>query len=423
MSTKIAVICSADFFQSIQSVEPYVANIELIPYIYQEPQGAANLVKNIKPCDAVFFSGALPYYFSKKHRETLPIPTLYLVQDEMTITTSLLSIFYHKKVPLERISIDLIDSSFLTNVLESIDINVQRFHVMDYHQMLEKEEFDLKRITSYHYSLWKQGSVDLALTSIHAVFDQLQLLGVPALRMTDPISVLIRGLQDAKDQAELVKSQSAQVAVAYVSLNNWDNQQREIVDSFAHNINASVQQVDDALFVLYSTRGDIETLMKRDMLQHFLNKWEETITIGFGYGTTIMEADQNATDALRFAEKNAVEKCGYILTEKKELLGPFPQESKQLRLKNDHPEFLQIAKRTKLSPANLSKIMQFSKFRPSLQFTSKELAEYLQVTRRSTERIIKKLVDHGYARVVGEEMTYQQGRPRAIYELDLPTYF
>ncbi|MDD1368253.1 hypothetical protein PTB13_09285, partial [Bacillus sp. MHSD17] len=49
-----------------------------------------------------------------------------------------------------------------------------------------------------------------------------------------------------------------------------------------------------------------------------------------------------------------------------------------------------------------------------------DLSEYLQVTRRSTERLLKKLVDYGYAHICGEEMPYQQGRPRAIYELNLP---
>ncbi|UZM99851.1 hypothetical protein OL548_07555 [Lysinibacillus sp. MHQ-1] len=36
--------------------------------------------------------------------------------------------------------------------------------------------------------------------------------------------------------------------------------------------------------------------------------------------------------------------------------------------------------------------------------------------------LLKKLVDQGYAKVVGEEMTHQQGRPRTIYELNFATY-
>ena len=81
-----------------------------------------------------------------------------------------------------------------------------------------------------------------------------------------------------------------------------------------------------------------------------------------------------------------------------------------------------MAKLTSLSPLNISKIINFSNERQSAQFTSQNLSEYLQVTRRTTERIIKKLVDNGYVKIVGEEMTHQQGRPRKIYQLNFATY-
>lgn len=142
--------------------------------------------------------------------------------------------------------------------------------------------------------------------------------------------------------------------------------------------------------------------------------------IGFGYGTTVIEAEQNAGIALRFAQNDPFDKCGYILTDDKNLLGPYPKETKLQRLKNDDPKLFDIAKEIKISPGNLSKLIEFSRKRSSSQFTAAELTDYLQITRRSTERIIKKLVDHGSIRVVGEEMTYQQGRPRSIYELHLP---
>lgn len=149
---------------------------------------------------------------------------------------------------------------------------------------------------------------------------------------------------------------------------------------------------------------------------------EGAVSIGFGYGKTVNEAEQNAKIARGFAKNNPIESCFYILTSDKELFGPFPKEQRVQSLKNDNPELMKIAKETKLSPANLSKIIQFSQSHPSLKFTAADLSEYLQVTRRSTERLLKKLVDYRYANICGEEMPYQQGRPRAIYELNLPLY-
>ncbi|HEY9577558.1 MAG TPA: transcriptional regulator, partial [Pseudobacillus sp.] len=406
---------------TLLSVAPQVGEIEIEPYVYNQPEEATELVKHLKPCDALFFSGALPYYFSKEVHESIPIPSLYLEQDETAIAISLLSLISSKNIPMERISIDLTESSFFKNILTDIGIHRAPLHVIDYADKLPNK-FDINDIVHFHYSRFQLGKVDLALTSIHAVYDRLIQLGVPAQRMIDPIKSLIHGLQDAKAQAELSKSHSATIAAGYISLKQSEKSQKRHLEAFAHKMNATIQQSAEANFLLYSTRGDIEIVMNSDAFREFLVKWQEPVSVGFGYGFTAAEANQNAKIARSFAFHHEHESCGYILTEDKKLLGPFPRENKTQRLKNDHPELLQIAKETKLSPANLSKIIEFSKFRQSIQFTAADLSDYLQVTRRSTERILKKLVDHGFVKIVGEEMTYQQGRPRSIYELNMPIY-
>ncbi|WP_148356881.1 transcriptional regulator [Peribacillus simplex] len=419
MNTRIAVIGSAEFIERIESITSEIAEIDFDAYVYEKPTEAGMLVKTLKPCDAVLFSGALPYYFSKKYHEHLPIPAFYLAQDEMSVASSLLSVLYHKKISPHRISVDVSNASIVTNVLTDLEIEMDPSYIMDYQEMLD-DSFDISLITTYHHELWKDGFIDLALTSIHSVFDQLQLIGVPAIRMVDPRSSIFKALQDIKAHTELIKSRSSQIAVCYVI--SEESNAHELVDGFAHEIQASVQHLEDCHFILYSTRGDIESLIKKHGLNHFFAKFKKKSKIGFGYGSTIMDADRHAKIALGFAEKHSECKCGYILTEDKDLLGPFPQQTKQQRLKNDHPELLHVAKQTKLSPANISKIIQFSHSRQSVQFTAAELEDYLQVTRRTTERILKKLSDHGHVTIVGEEMTYSKGRPRAVYELNLPVY-
>ncbi|MFF2455216.1 transcriptional regulator [Peribacillus simplex] len=420
MNTRIAVIGSTEFIERIESITSEIAGIDFDAYVYEKPTEAGMLVKKLKPCDALLFSGALPYYFSKKYHEHLPIPSFYLAQDEMSVASSLLSVLYHKRISPHRISVDVSNALIVKNVLTDLEIEMDPSYIMDYQEMLN-DSFDISLITSYHHELWKEGFIDLALTSIHSVFDQLQLIGVPAMRMVDPRSSIFKALQDIRANTELIKSKSSQIAVCYVISDEANA--HELVDGIAHEIQASVQLLEDFHFILYSTRGEIESLIKKNGLNYFFDKFKKNCKVGFGYGSTIMDADRHAKIALGFAEKYNEYKCGYILTEDKDLLGPFPQQTKQQRLKNDHPELLQVAKQTKLSPANISKIIQFSHSRQSVQFTAAELEDYLQVTRRTTERILKKLSDHGHVTIVGEEMTYSKGRPRAVYELNLPVYW
>ncbi|QED46822.1 helix-turn-helix domain-containing protein [Cytobacillus dafuensis] len=419
MNTKIAVIGSAEFIDSTKSVADQVADIELDFYMYQQPQEALKLLKQLMPCDAVFLSGALPYYFSKDYHEQLRIPVFYLVQDEMTIASSLLAALYHKKILLERISIDLFDAAIVSNVLTAVDIEATPMHVMDYEHFLRKDLYDFNQLVSFHQSLWEKGEIDLAITSVHAVYNQLHHLGIPVMRMADPKTALIRGLENAKEKAEYKKSKASQAAVGYISIHSVH--QRKKLESFAHAIHATVQEINDSLFALYCTRGDIEAL-NSDVLQQLFTETEET-AVGFGYGVSIKDANKNAMIALSFAEKDQEKDCCYILTESKELLGPFPHKKMQQKLVNTHPDLYLIAQKAKLSPANLSKMIEFAKNEQMHHFTSADLADYLQVTRRSAERMIKKLSDHGYIQIIGEEMTYQQGRPRALYKLNIPIYF
>ncbi|MFO1443317.1 transcriptional regulator [Bacillus sp. Bva_UNVM-123] len=423
MITKIAVLGSAEFITKIKTVAPKVTNIELNMYPYNSPQEAAKLLTQLKPCDVVFFSGALPYYFSKKERESLPIPSVFLAQDDYTVSSSFLTILHHKQISLQRLSIDLMDAAIVKNVLEAANISPLPANVIDYKSMLNKNQFDMAKLVSFHRFLWENGAIDLALTSVHAVYDQLVSLGIPAMRMTDPPNSLIRGLEAAKAEAQFVKGQLSQVAVTYLSLKESSREIIDYLNELARHQQITIQQLENGLNAIFSTRGDVEALIKEGLLHNIFTKWPNEITIGFGYGKTLKEAMENAKIALKFAEKDTNHSSAFILDDKKELHGPLPKKHHQQRLTNNHPELFKIAQKAKLSPANLSKIIQFIKSRQSNEFTSADLADYLLITRRSSERMIKKLVDHKYAFIVGEEMTYQQGRPRALYALNIPIYY
>ncbi|HDR3888085.1 TPA: transcriptional regulator [Bacillus cereus] len=420
MMIKIAVVGSKEFMENLLPIAHKLEEIEIDPYIYLHPAESSEILKRLKPCDVIFFSGALPYYMAKEIREQLRIPSTYLQQDETTVASSLLSIIYHQSIQPHKISIDLVDCSFITNVFHDIGLK-ETPQVMDYENMLWSND-EIKSIIDFHLAKYQSGEVDLALTSIHAVYDELQKIGIPSERMIDPTQSIIHGLKDAKIKAELAKSHSATVGACIISFIELQESSLEKLNVISKELRGSFKQVDEMTFILYTTRGDIESSTKTNTIDRLFTNIEGAVSIGFGYGKTVNEAEQNAKIAQGFAKNNPIERRFYILTSDKELFGPFPKEQRVQSLKNDNPELMKIAKETKLSPANLSKIIQFSQSHPSLKFTAADLSEYLQVTRRSTERLLKKLVDYRYANICGEEMPYQQGRPRAIYELNLPLY-
>ena len=411
MDIRIAVLGSSNFIDRLKRLEHELVSIRLDYYIYQSPVDATEIVQKIKPCDVVFFSGSLPYIFAKEASEKLPVPTHYLKQDEAVITTTLLSVYFSNNIPIEQLSIDLIEPQLIQNVLEDIGQREQYPHMLKI-----DPTFELEEVVKFHTELHYSGKSSLAITSVHAVFHALQDKKIPVIRMLDSKSSILKGLEDAKSMALLVKSESAKIAIGYIQSNNIISE--EVLKKIAITIQANHVQTDNQLYTFISTQGNVQIALESNTIQHWFDLVSNPIKIAFGYGKTVIEATQNAKDALPYATENTA----YLITDHKELLGPYPNNQQQIQLKTNDPKLVQIAKDTTLSPANLSKILQFSRSHSSVEFTANDLEVYLQVSRRTTERLLKKLVDHGYARVVGEEMTYQQGRPRAIYEFNFPTY-
>ncbi|MGE7623747.1 hypothetical protein ACQKMD_11985 [Viridibacillus sp. NPDC096237] len=413
MSTKIAVICSKAFMNRLNIISHEMPHIQLDFYIYNSPEEAPNLMKQVKPCDVLLLAGTLPYLYAKHLLQQWPIPWTYIKQDETMISTTILSAISKHDVTIDRLSIDVMSSTFIQNVLQDIQYDGP----LPFVQEIELTT-PTKQLLTNHIALWQTKQIDLVITSIHAIYDELMVLGVPVIRMLDPKSSIIHHLNESISLSQLTKLESAKAVAGIIEFHEASYNPLQTVEQLTTIIHASYQQVDACRFEIFTTYGHLQNALTQNKLESFFTAPEKFAKLVFGYGESILEAQRNAQQALQYASPNTI----YILTENKELQGPFPNSTTTLSLQAKDPYIVLMAKETKLSPLNISKIMTFSKSRQSLQFTAQDLSEHLQVTRRTTERILKKLVEHNYAKIIGEEMTYQQGRPRSLYELNFSTY-
>lgn len=413
MSTKIAVICSKAFMKRITSIAQNIKNIQLEFYPYSHPEEAPILLKQIRPCDALLLGGTLPYLHVQSSLSEIPIPWNYIKQDETAISTTLLSVMANHAISLSRISIDVMNPIFVENVLKDIEYSGPRPFIQQIAVTRPTQE-----ILQHHIALWSAQSIDFVITSIHSVFDELQKHQIPAMRMIDATNSIVQHLEETRSQSLLTKSESVKAVVGILEMPENHSFDTYILSKITTATHSTYKQITANSFELYTTAGYLQNTLAKENLQSLMQQIKIPFKLAFGFGHSIPEASQNAKNALSFAKPYEI----FILDEHKNLLGPFPKSDIKLALKTDDPYVLQMAKLTSLSPLNISKIIDFSREHQSAQFTAYNLSEYLQVTRRTTERIIKKLVDNGYAKVVGEEMTHQQGRPRTIYELNFAIY-
>lgn len=416
MKIKIAVIGSSDFCQHTEQLVGARKDIELNWYHYDEPSEAPLLLQSLKPCDAILFSGSLPFFYSKKLLDNLSIPVVYLQQDETAVAITLLQLSVQNQQDLSRVSIDVREQAYIDHVLNDLGQSIK----LPFVHLLQDDE-QITNITSFHKTLSLQGKTDMAITSVHAVFEQLQHQNIQARKMIDPESTILRSIDQAKQQVLLQKSNSAQIAVGIVKTTS---QQRDIEASIAKiaTIMQARWSVQSGDYTLYTSMGNIESALKNKDFLSVFQTLDATAKMAFGCGESIIDATVNADFALNFIQKIDGH-CFYVLDSNKKLHGPFPQSDVTVEMKTTEPVLVQMAEKTKLSPANISKLIQYSQTRQTKQFSANDLAIYLDVSRRTAERTLKKLVEFEYAKIIGEEMTYRQGRPRALYEFTFPAYY
>lgn len=430
---KIAMFGSEETINLVQQHGHRIDGIDIHPFLYDSVADIDGLLPQATHCDVYLFSGILSYVHAENLLEQFDKPAVYIEDNELNVSLTLLSVIHHKLTSLDRVSIDLPDRNKLDIIIEQLQITPKPTYVKDFSWIKTErtQVFESAPLLQFHVDLWNSGKTNFAITSIHAIYDQLVKLGIPCLRMVDAEKTIVDTLNKAKQAGVLLKTQLSQVAVSTISITHHDHielsqEQLEPVvtglQGIAKQINGSLQKVGPASFESFSTKGSVEFLMENSSLIAPLltlaSDLSIIIHIGTGFGMTIVEAKKNAAIALTFAEK-VQDHYFIVVTEDKTVINPQVEMDNQV-LSTEDEHVIHLAKTAKVSVPNMIKMMQFLKSRPVNRITSGDIGDYFGITRRSAERMLKKYMDAGWLRVIGEEHPHQNGRPRSVYRLDLP---
>lgn len=406
MALTVAVVSSELFAPRIRELSSEFSDIHFIYYTYKHSTEARAIASELPNVDAVFFAGTFPYYHAKAVLEEKEVPVYVMRQDEAVVTATLLQAGWLYHVSPSEISIDLTDPVLIHEIVEEISPGDALGTVLQIDPNISQ-----RAVVQFHSHAQQSRKTKVAITSIHAVHEELIQKGYRSIYMRELKRTLARALAQTAYLARLTKSQKAEPAVMLISKQHAD-------DPFNATIRRHVQgswfPYNDDTVQFITTRKHVEHVLSQFEFREFLET--SKARTGIGYGLDILTATRHAEDALDFSEEGGI----YVMDAQKSLSSPLSSERITLQL--TQPNQVMLAKQMGLSPANLSRLLRFYEIHPSNQFTAQDLETYLGVTRRSTERIIKKCVDHKLVMATGEEMTYQQGRPRTIYTFTLPDF-
>ncbi len=196
------------------------------------------------------------------------------------------------------------------------------------------------------------------------------------------------------------------------------------VYSYAQNIGAVVEKQTKTDFLLYTTQAELyavtEHFAKFDLAQRLEYLPDVTfVSIGIGFGLNHRIAKSNAQSSVQCAQ-NQKYNCYYITDESGGQSGPFvfgqakhEREIKEIQLER-------ISSETGVGTAVLISLIKAQAQYNFKNVTSDRLAEVCNLTLSSMNRIVAKLIQAGYAEIVGIQPQNGAGRPKRLIRLKLP---
>lgn len=137
------------------------------------------------------------------------------------------------------------------------------------------------------------------------------------------------------------------------------------------------------------------------------------VQVGYGIGDNVMKAQDNASSALKLAQRN---KKSYIVNQNGLLIGPMDLSSE--KEEQDIPDnIIKASKKSGLSLSTIQRILSALDMLGTKEITTRDLATSLQVTVANANRFLNVLLKHGYAEIISEKKSLSRGRPSRIYKI------
>lgn len=196
----------------------------------------------------------------------------------------------------------------------------------------------------------------------------------------------------------------------------------QILQQFTQQMDGHLIMLNPLQYSFITTRGQFEreTLGYKHLplLSRFKEELHINCTIGVGFGINANDSGRHAKQALYQANENGPNLC-YIVREDNSVIGPIDTtvfiNYEQYPLVITDLRLLERAEKAGMSASYISKLMGRIMKHQKFIYTAEELAQTLNITLRSANRILLKWLDAGLVDIIGEEKVAHRGRPKRIY--------
>lgn len=430
---KLGIIGPEDLVNKSIQVGKKYKQIEMIAMPYASESNTEENISQIQSeVDAFLFTGFLPYYHVK-HKQLTNKDIFYYPILGSALYRILLKMKNNYDIDISKISIDTLEEREVCEVYDDLKIDSKNLFINEAHLSNYKKEDYI----NFHYDLYNSDRTKGAITSINSVYMELVKLGVPAFKI-EPTKYTMRNIFKIISMAsntQIAKKNQILIMIIDIAEYTLNGEKLSKIEKQSKRLQLHQELLDYSRMYqasVFSSAGSEEfiLLITKGIFQEYTNSYENIpivneikskfsmeINIGIGMGTNALEAEDNARKALELSKKHK-ESASFLINQEKEVVGPIGSANKlEYKLKTENKELLYWADKTGVSISNITMIKSLIKKLQTDSISAGDIQNGLDITLRSANRIMKKLVDGGLATEVGLEQVGGRGRPKKLYRI------
>lgn len=420
---RIAIVGAGDSVEKIYNI--LSKKYKKIEFILKKEDRIENTLKIIKEIESevegIYLTGIGVYYSLLNNKELeINKPVVYTKRGSIGLIKSFWELQKDNLIEDNiRLGWDIVEEHIFNEVVKEFDIELKG----SYYQKYEPNKTENEYLENY-LEKYKSKEINCIFTAFGYIYNKLKEKKIPVYRLqatnieieNDFVALLNKIILNEKNSGlgvQIIKINSNKTGFDKNNLELKMEIEKSLLE-YSKKVEGNIQISDEKEYMIISNidilQGD-ESLKEILALKSRFEGQNEELAVGIGEGKTIFQAERNA----RVALKLSLTKEGKIFySNGKVVKGPL-LNSKELEYKRDSDERIKtMAEEIEISPIYLEKIKSMIKKKKKNSFTSIEIAEVLNITTRSVNRIIKKILEKDYAEIVQVESSITAGRPRRV---------
>ena len=419
---KIAIIGAPDSVKKVYSIlSSAYSEINFVTRSTEKIDDMINFIQDIEENVDGFYLTGIGIYSASNEKTNIKKPVVYTKRG---ITGIVKSFWDFQKdncgtsiLKNMKIGIDVVDEKDFLETLEEFNIKIKSYYLQKYdYQKTEAEYLEeyLKKI--------KSGEINCVFTAFGYIYSALKEKNIPVYRVQATNSEIKKEFKNLLDRIKMSKAENSKISVEIIKILKSERISNNILSdklqfekellSYSQMVDGNIQTLGSDEYLILSNKGLLNAPENINTILSIIKNYSSKgliISIGIGEGNTMFLSEKNARIALKISMGNG--NNSIFFSDGSEVKGPLMEKREILYKNSSDKKILEVSKNTGVSALYLEKIKSVIKKQDKNSFTSAELAEFLNISERSTNRIIKKIIESGYASVEYEN-SFGAGRPR-----------